>query len=56
MDGPADTVEKIIELLNDKEKLAQYRYGRGGHSYIYKEVCTEHACRNRKKVRFLRNN
>jgi hypothetical protein len=27
MDGPADTVEKIVELLNDKEKLAQYRYG-----------------------------
>jgi hypothetical protein len=31
MDGPADTVEKIVELLNDKEKLAQYRYDIGGH-------------------------
>ncbi len=39
MDGPADTVEKIVELLNDKEKLAQYRYGRGGHLYVHIQGC-----------------
>jgi hypothetical protein len=25
MEGPADTVEKITELIADKEKLAQFR-------------------------------